>query len=54
MAASRITYKLFIGMYEGNIPVSIPTHRWKYNIKMDLIQVGWGGLDWICLRIGDQ
>jgi hypothetical protein len=25
---------------------------WKYDIKMDLKQVEWGGMDWICLRIG--
>jgi hypothetical protein len=21
-------------------------HRWEYNIKMDLIVIGWGGMDW--------
>jgi hypothetical protein len=21
--------------------------RWEYNIKMDLQEVGWGGVDWI-------
>jgi hypothetical protein len=41
-------------MYEGNIPVRIPTHRRKYDIKMDLEQVGWGGMDWICLKIGTE
>ena len=24
-----------------------PRRRWEYNIKMDLREVGWGGMDWI-------
>jgi hypothetical protein len=24
-----------------------PRHRWKGNIKMDLKNIGWGGMDWI-------
>jgi len=24
-----------------------PRHRWKENIKMDLQEVGWAGIDWI-------
>jgi hypothetical protein len=43
--ASRSACKVLIGMSEGNIPVRIRTHRWKYDIKMDLKQVGWYGLD---------
>ena len=26
-----------------------PRHRWEDNIKMDLQEVGWGGMDWIDL-----
>jgi hypothetical protein len=26
-----------------------PTFRWEDNIKMDLRQIGWGGIDWIDL-----
>jgi hypothetical protein len=26
-----------------------PEHRWKDNIKMDLQEVGWGGMEWIVL-----
>jgi hypothetical protein len=30
-----------------------PRHRWEDNIKMDLKEVGWGGMEWIIwLRIG--
>ena len=26
-----------------------PSHRWEGNIKVDLQDVGWGGMDWIDL-----
>jgi hypothetical protein len=26
-------------------------HRWEDNIKMDLKEVGWGGMDWIDLAL---
>jgi hypothetical protein len=26
---------------------TIVRHRWEDNIKMDLQEVGWGGMDWI-------
>jgi hypothetical protein len=28
-------------------PFGRPRHRWEYNIKMDLQEVGCGGMDWI-------
>jgi hypothetical protein len=34
---------------EGNRPVGRPRRRWDGNIKMDLQEVGWGGMDWIDL-----
>jgi hypothetical protein len=39
-------YKVFVGEPEGKRPLGRPRSRWKYNIKMDLQQVGCGGLDW--------
>jgi len=32
---------------EGKRPLERPGHRWEDNIKMDLQEVGWGGMDWI-------
>jgi hypothetical protein len=30
-----------------------PRRRWEDNIRMDLREIGWGGMDWIdLLRIG--
>jgi hypothetical protein len=26
-----------------------PRRRWLDNIKMDLLEIGWGGVDWIGL-----
>jgi hypothetical protein len=34
----------------GKRPLDRPRHRWVDNIKMDLVDVGWGDVDW--LRIG--
>jgi hypothetical protein len=32
---------------EGKRPLGRPRFRWEYNIKMDLREVGFGGMDWI-------
>ena len=34
---------------KGNRQRGRPRHRWEDNIKMDLHEVGWGGMDWIDL-----
>jgi hypothetical protein len=31
------------------IPLGGPRRRWVDNIKMDLIEIGWDGMDWIDL-----
>jgi len=38
-----------MGKPEGKRPLGRPRHRWKNNIKMDLLVVGCGGMDWIKL-----
>jgi hypothetical protein len=30
-------------------PLGRPKHRWVDNTKMDLVEIGWGGVDWIRL-----
>jgi hypothetical protein len=32
---------------EGRRPLGRPRRRWEDNIKMDLKEVGWEGVDWI-------
>jgi hypothetical protein len=34
---------------EGKKRLGSPRHRWEDNIKMDLQEVGCGGMDWIDL-----
>ena len=36
-----------MGKLEGRRPLGRPRHRWEDNIKMDLQEVGCGGVDWI-------
>jgi hypothetical protein len=42
-------YRFLVGKLEGKRPLGRPRRRWVDNIKMDLVEIGWGGLDWICL-----
>ena len=39
----------FGGEPEGKRPLGRPRRRWEDNIKMDLQEVGCGGMDWIKL-----
>ena len=36
-----------MGKPEGRGPLGRPRHRWEDNIKMDLQDVGCGGMNWI-------
>jgi hypothetical protein len=38
-----------VGKPEGKRKLGRPRHRWVHNIKMDLREIGWGGMDWIDL-----
>ena len=38
-----------MGKTEGMRPHRRPRRRWKNNIKKDLQEVGYGGMDWIKL-----
>jgi hypothetical protein len=35
------------GKPEGRRPIRRAKRRWVENIKMDLREIGWGGMDWI-------
>jgi hypothetical protein len=45
MAAKRNAYRILVGKPEGKRPLGRPKGRWVGNIKMDLTQIGWYGLD---------
>jgi hypothetical protein len=38
-----------VGKPEGKRPLRRARRRWVGNIKMDLLEIGWGGVDWIGL-----
>jgi hypothetical protein len=40
-------YRILVGKPEGMRPLESPRRRWVDNIKMDLREIGWGGMDWI-------
>ena len=43
----RHIYRVLMGQPERRRPLGRPRHRWEDNIKMDLQEVGCGGMDWI-------
>jgi len=43
----RGVYRVLVGKPERKRPLGRPRHRWEDNIKMDLQEVGCGGMDWI-------
>jgi hypothetical protein len=42
-------YRILVGKPEGKRPLGRPRRMWEDNIKMDLREIGWGGMDWINL-----
>jgi hypothetical protein len=38
-----------VGKPGGKRPLGRPGHRWEDNIKMELREIGWSGIDWIDL-----
>jgi hypothetical protein len=45
----RNANRLFVGKPEGRRPLGRPRRRWLDNIGMELVEVGWGDVDWIGL-----
>ena len=46
MGESGGVYRVLLGKSEGHRPFGRPRRRWEDNIKMDLQEVGCGGMDW--------
>jgi hypothetical protein len=42
-------YRVLVGKPEGKRQLERHRHRWKNNIRMDLTEIGWGGMHWIDL-----
>jgi hypothetical protein len=49
MGEKRNVYRLLVGKPEGKRPLGRPRRRWVDNFRMDLREIGWGGVDWIGL-----
>jgi hypothetical protein len=49
MGEKRNAYRIFMGNPEGKRPLGRPRRRWEDNIKTDLREIGWNGMDWIDL-----
>ena len=47
MGEKRDLYRVLVGEPEGKRPLGRPRRRWEDNIKMDLQEVGRGGMEWI-------
>jgi hypothetical protein len=47
MGEGRGAYRILAGRPDGRRPLGRPRRRWEDNIKMDLQEVGWEGVDWI-------
>jgi hypothetical protein len=47
MGAKKNSYMILVGKPKGKIPLGKPIHRSVDNIKMDLGEIRWVGMDWI-------
>jgi hypothetical protein len=45
MGETRNAYRILVGKPEGKRPLGRPRCRWVDNIKMDLGEIGWDGMD---------
>jgi hypothetical protein len=49
LGEKRNAYRTLVGKPEEKRPLGITRRRWVDNIKMDLREIGWDGMNWIDL-----
>jgi hypothetical protein len=49
MGEMRNLYKVLVREPEGKKPLGRTRSRWKYSINLDIMEMGWEGVDWIHL-----
>jgi hypothetical protein len=49
METKRNAYGILVGKPEGKKPLGRPRRRCMDGIKMNLREMGWGGIDWVDL-----
>jgi hypothetical protein len=64
MGEERKVYKVLVRKPEGKRPLGRPRRRWEDGVRMDLREIGFGGVDWIrlaqdrpvagCCECGDE
>jgi hypothetical protein len=47
MGETRNAYRILVEKPERKRPLGRSRRRWVDNIKMDLREIGWDGMDWI-------
>jgi hypothetical protein len=47
MGEIRNVYKILDQKYEGKRPLRRQSHRWEDNIRMDLREMGWEGVEFL-------
>jgi hypothetical protein len=47
MGEGRKLYRVLVGKPEGKRPLKRPRRRWENRIRMDLTEIGLGGVEWI-------
>jgi len=55
MGERRGTYRILVGKPEQKRPHGRPRCKWKYNIKTDFKEIGWGigaGFNWLRIWTG--
>jgi hypothetical protein len=45
MGEKRTAYRILVGKPGGKRPLGRHRHRWEENIRMDLREIGWGGIE---------
>jgi hypothetical protein len=49
MGERRGAFRVLAGKPDGRRPLGTPRRRWEDNIKVDVRETGWGGIDCIDL-----
>jgi hypothetical protein len=49
MGEKKNAYRILVGKPEGERPLGRPRRRWVDNIKIDLREIRWDGMDWLDL-----
>jgi hypothetical protein len=49
IGVKRNAYMILVGKPEGKRPLRRTRRRWEDNVRMDLREIEWGGVDWIDL-----